>query len=150
MTPEKLDACTRSWRSHWGWLPSVDLVVVDEFHLLGDKHRGARLEGALSRMMRLNPFVQILGLSATLGNTQELADWLDGVCYISNVRSVPMEWQFKYFKKAEQKPELLLQLVKSNLATGGKSLVFVQSRRLVSFENGFSCDCTDTQSANIF
>src|SRR5436305_324169 len=31
MTPERLDACTRCWRAHWGWLPEVDLVVVDEF-----------------------------------------------------------------------------------------------------------------------
>ena len=68
MTPERLDACTRSWRSHWSWIPKVDLVVVDEIHLLGDSHRGARLEGAISRLRRLNPFVRILGLSATLGN----------------------------------------------------------------------------------
>jgi len=49
MTPERLDACTRHWRSHWGWLPEVALLVVDELHLLGDKGRGPRLEGALLR-----------------------------------------------------------------------------------------------------
>ena len=41
MTPERLDACTRNWRSHWRWIPHVDLLIVDEFHLLGDPHRGA-------------------------------------------------------------------------------------------------------------
>jgi helicase len=50
MTPERLDFCTRAWRSHWNWIPLVDLVVVDEFHLLGDGRRGARLEGTLSRL----------------------------------------------------------------------------------------------------
>src|SRR5436305_298388 len=25
MTPERLDACTRSWRAHWNWIPQVDL-----------------------------------------------------------------------------------------------------------------------------
>ena len=47
MTPEKLDACTRSWRTHWNWIPEVDLVVVDELHLLGEPRRGARLEAGL-------------------------------------------------------------------------------------------------------
>src|SRR5437764_1884575 len=55
MTPERLDACTRAWRAHWDWVPQVDLLVVDEFHLLGDRHRGPRLEGTLSRFLRLNP-----------------------------------------------------------------------------------------------
>ena len=44
MTPERLDACTRHWRSHWGWFPKVSLLVVDELHLLGERGRGPRLE----------------------------------------------------------------------------------------------------------
>jgi helicase len=36
--------------------------------------------------MRLNPFIRILGLSATLGNRQELADWLRGLEYCSDQR----------------------------------------------------------------
>lgn len=129
MTPEKLDACTRNWRSHWNWIPEVDLVVVDEFHLLGDPRRGARLEGVLLRLMRLNPFLRILGLSATLGNRHELANWLRGVEYYSNWRPIPLTWKVVHYKKSQDKPDLLLREVKSNLAQGGKSLVFVQSRR---------------------
>ena len=41
MTPERLDFCARTWRSHWNWIPEVDLVVVDEVHLLGAGHGGA-------------------------------------------------------------------------------------------------------------
>jgi helicase len=129
MTPEKLDACTRNWRSHWHWLPEVDLVVVDEFHLLGDSHRGHRLEGVLMRLMRLNPFLRILGLSATLGNRHELADWLEGLEYYSNWRPIPLSWKVVRYKKAQDKPDLLVREIKRNLAEGGKSLVFVQSRR---------------------
>jgi helicase len=65
MTPERLDFCTRTWRSRWNWIPEVDLVVVDEVHLLGNRGRGARLEGAISRLRRLNPFCRFLALSAT-------------------------------------------------------------------------------------
>ena len=129
MTPEKLDACTRHWRSHWNWLPTVDLIVVDEFHLLGDPNRGPRLEGALLRMLRLNPFLRILGLSATLGNRVELSDWLGGVEYASSDRPIPLQWSTVHYKKADDKPALLLREVRRNLAQGGKSLVFVQSRR---------------------
>ncbi|MBD2463932.1 DEAD/DEAH box helicase [Oscillatoria sp. FACHB-1407] len=129
MTPEKLDVCTRNWRNHWSWLPDVDLVVVDEFHLLGDSNRGARLEAALLRFMRLNPFVRVIGLSATLGNRQELADWLRGLDYCSNQRVVPLQWNVVRYKRAQDKPDLLIGELQRNLATGGKSLVFVQSRR---------------------
>lgn len=137
MTPEKLDACTRVWRSHWSWIPEVDLVVVDELHLLGDAHRGARLEGAISRMRRLNPFLRILGLSATMGNRQVLAEWFDGVEFGSKWRPVPLEWRFVKFQRATEKPELLLQEVSENVRGGGKSLVFVQSRRRAEETSSF-------------
>jgi helicase len=129
MTPERLDACTRSWRSHWHWLPQVDLIVVDEIHLLGEKHRGARLEGAISRFSRLNPFCKFICLSATLGNREELADWLHGIEYESTWRSVPLTWRIRHFRKADEKPELLAQEILHARDTGGRSLVFVQSRR---------------------
>ena len=129
MTPERLDACTRNWRAHWHWLPDVDLVVVDEMHLLGEQRRGARLEGAIGRLRRLNPFCRFLGLSATLGNREELADWLQGVEYGSDWRAVPLHWRVTRFRRAADKPSLLAAEIERNRAQGGKSLVFAQSRR---------------------
>jgi helicase len=129
MTPERLDACTRHWRGHWGWLPEVDLLVVDEFHLLGEGNRGARLEGCLCRFRRLNPFARLLGLSATLGNRDELADWLGGVEFSSDWRPIPLSWHISTYRKAEEKPSITATEVKRITETGGKSLIFVQSRR---------------------
>jgi helicase len=129
MTPERLDACTRHWRSHWAWLPEVDLLVVDELHLLGDRGRGARLEGALLRVRRLNPFLQILGLSATLGNRVQLADWLHGVDFVSEWRPIPITWRCVRYQRATDKPRILHEVVCGCLSSGGQSLVFVQSRR---------------------
>jgi helicase len=129
MTPERLDACTRNWRSHWHWIPQVDLVVVDEFHLLGDRGRGGRLEGAICRLRRLNPFVRFLCLSATLGNRSELAHWLGGVEYASDWRPIELTWSIELFRKASDKPRLLSEVVQRNIQDGGRSLVFVQSRR---------------------
>lgn len=129
MTPERLDACTRNWRSHWEWIPDVDLLVVDEFHLLGDSNRGARLEGTMSRFQRLNPFARVLALSATLGNREELADWLGGVEYVSTWRSVPLDWRVCRFKKVDEKLPILVREIERCACAGGRSLVFVQSRR---------------------
>ena len=129
MTPERLDACTRNWRSHWAWLPEVELVVVDEIHLVGDPGRGARLEGAISRFRRLNPFCRFLGLSATLGNRCELADWLDGVEYGCSWRPVPLRWRVRRYRRADEKPGLLAAEVAQARDAGGQSLIFVQSRR---------------------
>jgi len=129
MTPERLDACTRAWRSHWAWIPEIDVVVVDEFHLLGDRHRGARLEGAISRFRRLNPFTRIIGLSATLGNRAELADWLDGIEYGSSERPVPLRWTVVRYRQATEKPRLLIETVTETVSDGSQCLVFVQSRR---------------------
>ena len=129
LTPERLDACTRAWRSHWSWLPEVELLVVDEIHLLGDRERGPRLEGTLLRARRLNPFLRVLGLSATLGNREEIAEWLDGLDHHSHWRSVPLSWRIRRFRKADEKPGLLTEEVSRCLADSGQSLVFVQSRR---------------------
>lgn len=129
MTPERFDACTRFWRNHWHWIPEVDLVVVDEVHILGDGHRGARLEGAISRFRRLNPFCKFLCLSATLGNREELADWLDGIEYESTWRPVPLTWRIVRYRKADEKPTILAREISQTAASGGRSLVFVQSRR---------------------
>jgi helicase len=133
MTPERLDACSRHWRSHWNWLPEVSLLVVDELHLLGEPRRGPRLEGALTRIWRLNPFLQTLGLSATLGNRAELADWIGGVHHGSTWRPIPISWRFVRFKKATEKPDLLLAEVQRCVAADGQSLVFVQSRRRAEY-----------------
>ena len=129
MTPERLDACTRHWRTHWSWLPKVDLIVVDELHLLGERGRGPRLEGALMRARRLNPFLRLLGLSATLGNRAELAEWLGGVHYGSSWAPIPIEWRYARYKRATDKPDILKTEVQRCIDDGGQSLVFVQSRR---------------------
>ena len=129
LTPERLDMCLRTWRHHWDWLPEVNLVVIDEFHLLGQGLRGARLEGCLTRLIRLNPFVRLIALSATMPNAAELAAWLHGQYYQSKWRQIPLKKEFVRFKNAKDKPQLLLEAVERCLSDGGQSLVFCNSRK---------------------
>jgi helicase len=140
MTPERLDLCTRQWRSHWRWFPKVSLLVIDEFHLLGERRRGPRLEGALLRARRLNPFLQVVGLSATLGNRAELAEWLEGVHYGSSWKPIPVEWRTVRYRRASEKPRILTDQVRKCVDDGGQSLVFVESRRRAEELSTILCD----------
>ncbi len=115
--------------------------------MMGQAGRGSRLEGTLTRLIRLNPFVRILGLSATMPNTDELSDWLQGVSFSSQWRRVPLDTKIVRFKAAKDKPELLLCQVRRCIDGGGQSLVFCSSRSRVQAlaqylrENGISAEC---------
>ncbi|MFC1731405.1 DEAD/DEAH box helicase [candidate division KSB1 bacterium] len=72
-TSEKLDSLIRH---NTPWLSSVKTVIVDEIHLLNDPGRGPTLEILLTMVRQILSNVQIIGLSATIGNPKELAKWL--------------------------------------------------------------------------
>jgi helicase len=128
-TYERLDGILRHWQRHLYWLARLGLVVVDEFHLLMDPCRGPRLEGAISRLRRVNPFCRVMGLSATVSNHADLAAWLDGVSYYSPWRGVPLEHQVRRFKRPADKPDLVVDIVAESSGKGGQTLVFASSRR---------------------
>jgi helicase len=128
-TYEKLDSVLRHWRRHLDWLAKLGLVVVDEFHLLTDPSRGARLEGAISRLRRVNPFCRLMGMSATISNHAEVAKWLDGVSYHSTWRPVPIKHEVRRFSRLQDKATLVHEIVAQTSKECGQSLVFVSSRR---------------------
>jgi len=73
MTSEKLDSLIRH---HSPWLSMVKTIIIDEIHLLNDIERGPTLEILITLLKKLLKNVQIIGLSATIGNPEELAEWL--------------------------------------------------------------------------
>ena len=72
-TAEKLDSLIRH---HSPWLTNIKTVVIDEIHLLNDTERGPTLEILITILQKLLKNAQIIGLSATIGNAEELAEWL--------------------------------------------------------------------------
>jgi helicase len=72
-TSEKLDSLMRHQAP---WLKYVKVVIIDEIHLLNDPGRGPTLEVIITLLKELLKNIQIIGLSATIGNPQDLADWL--------------------------------------------------------------------------
>lgn len=73
-TSEKLDSLLRH---HAPWLSMVKTIIIDEVHLLNDVSRGPTLEILITLLKQLLKDVQIIALSATIGNPEELALWLD-------------------------------------------------------------------------
>ena len=86
-TSEKLDSLTRH---HASWLSNVSVVIVDEIHLLNDTDRGPTLEILLTILKQLLKNVQIIGLSATIGNAEELAEWLKADLVVDEWRPVKL------------------------------------------------------------
>lgn len=131
-TPERFDAWLRSWQTQLHWLARVGLLVVDELHTLGDGRRGATLEGVITRLRAINPWVSVLGLSATLGNPDALARWLGGAAFVSDERAIPLDWRIATFKAtgdaAKGKAAIAAEETRATLAEDGQALVFVQSR----------------------
>ena len=136
-TNEKADSLLRH-RSKW--VDEISLVVADEVHLLNDSERGPTLEVVLARLMQINPEIQVLALSATIKNVEELADWLKAQYVTTQWRPVKLkegvllhqEIQFKdggatKIGKHARNPalNLALHIVKS----GGQALIFASTRK---------------------
>ena len=90
LTNESMDA---NMAFQQDWIYDVGLVVSDEIHLIGDETRGPTLEIILTRLrsgfIGKNP-PKIIGLSATISNSNELADWLECQLVESEFRRVPL------------------------------------------------------------
>ena len=86
-TAEKLDSLLRH-QAHW--INKVSCVIVDEIHLLNDVERGPTLEILITLLRQLLPSIQIIGLSATIGNTKELANWLNAELVEDTWRPIPL------------------------------------------------------------
>lgn len=134
-TPESLEAMLVSTvTSPQAMFASLHAVVVDEVHAFAGDDRGWHLQGVLSRLEAIagRP-LQRIGLSATVGNPEELLHWLRGPGRggrghvidpggIGKGSDVRLDWVGTLDNAAE---------VISRLHRGEKRLVFTDSRRTV-------------------
>ena len=121
-------------------MESISAVIADEVHLLNDGGRGPTLEIVLARLMQCNPNIQILALSATISNVDEIAGWLNAKSIVTTWRPINLkegvilqeEIQYKdgCSRKIEQPTRFtMINLVIDTLKDGGQALIFASTRK---------------------
>ncbi|KAK9435084.1 activating signal cointegrator 1 complex subunit 3 [Metarhizium brunneum] len=144
-TPEKWDVVTRKGTGDTELVQKVRLLIIDEVHMLHDE-RGAVLESLVARTERqvesTQSLIRVIGLSATLPNYVDVADFLKvnkyaGLFYFdASFRPVPLEQHFIGVKgkagskqSKENLDNIAFDKVKEMLERDHQVMVFVHSRR---------------------
>jgi helicase len=136
-TNEKADSLLRHRAK---WMDEISLIVADEVHLLNEAERGPTLEVVLARLMQINPNMQILALSATINNVEEIAGWLKADYVTTEWRPVLLkegtllheEIQFRDgdARKIERKTrDSTINLALNTVKSGGQALIFGSTRK---------------------
>lgn len=136
LTNEKMDSIIRHGAE---WVDEIGLVISDEVHLIGDENRGPTLEMILTQLKLLETKPQIVGLSATITNSDEIADWLECKLVKNDWRPVPLsegvcdEGQVtmsdgKTFEVERSLMGTPIDLGVQSVHQGGQSLVFAETR----------------------
>ncbi|MFC7965839.1 DEAD/DEAH box helicase [Streptomyces cinereoruber] len=153
-TPESLEAMLIGVKTdHAHLLGGVRAVVVDEVHAFAGDDRGWHLLAVLERLERVTGrAIQRIGLSATVGNPQQLLTWLQGAKAGRRPGSVvapdlsptipvsppPGDVELDYVGSLDNAAKVIAALHR-----GEKRLVFCDSRRQVE-ELGAALRARDT------
>lgn len=136
-TTEKFEAICRA-ASLQAALGEVGCMVVDEIHLLGSPARGAVLEALLARVRGVESPVRIVGLSATVSNSAEVAEWLQAQLVATTWRPSRVTWQLVtipagsgFVASNRMREQVTIDLVARHTAEHGSVLVFCGSKRKV-------------------
>ena len=136
LTNEKMDSIIRHSAE---WVDEIGLVISDEVHLIGDENRGPTLEMILTQLKLLDTKPQIVGLSATITNSDEIADWLGCKLVKNDWRPVPLSEGVcdggevimsdgKTFEVERSLRGTPIDLGVQSVQQGGQSLVFAETR----------------------
>ncbi|ABK78334.1 superfamily II helicase [Cenarchaeum symbiosum A] len=136
LTNERMDSLIRRRPD---WMDEVGLVIADEIHLIGDRSRGPTLEMVLTKLRGLRSSPQVVALSATISNADEIAGWLDCTLVHSTWRPVPLsEGVYQDGEVAMgdgSRHEVAatgggpaVDLAAESVAEGGQSLIFADTR----------------------
>ncbi len=137
LTTERADSIIRHKAE---WINEIGIIIVDEIHLINDTSRGPTLEMVLAKMLQILPSVQVVGLSATISNADEIAGWLDAELVKSTWRPVELkegvyyDGEIKFADRStrnipRKRKDEIADIICDILEEDGQVLVFVSSRR---------------------
>ncbi|KXH76356.1 MAG: hypothetical protein AM326_07140 [Candidatus Thorarchaeota archaeon SMTZ-45] len=140
VTTERADSLVRHKAE---WINDIGIVVADEIHLINDPKRGPTLEMVLAKLIQIIKHIQIIALSATISNANQIAEWLGAELVRDTWRPVPLsegvylDGRINFFKDGKNsfrninrtRRDELADVVCDTLDENGQVLVFVSSRR---------------------
>ncbi len=145
-TPETLQSILSGWllRQH---LQSLKWVIIDEVHELSDSKRGSQLSLALERIRNLiGRDFQMIGLSATIGTPDKVAQFLVGtqrsveIVRVSVAKMVklqvlypkPDDEDIRLSTKLYTHPEVAarLRIIRDNMLSHKSVLLFTNTRSI--------------------
>jgi helicase len=140
VTTERADSLVRHRAE---WINDVGIVVADEIHLINDSKRGPTLEMVLAKLTQIKKDIQVVALSATISNANQIAEWLDAELVKDTWRPVPLsegvylDGRISFYSDGKSKHRRIKRTRKNELADvvcdtldeDGQVLVFVSSRR---------------------
>ncbi|GJM87561.1 hypothetical protein PR202_ga03528 [Eleusine coracana subsp. coracana] len=125
-----------------GRLSELGVIVIDELHMVGDRHRGYLLELMLTKLRYgagegnsesssgetsgsssgkiATQGLQIIGMSATMPNVAAVADWLQAALYQTDFRPVPLEEFIKVGNQILDKELNVVRVLPKTSDLGGK------------------------------
>ncbi len=143
-TPETLQALLSGWimRQH---LQSLRWVVIDEVHEMADSKRGSQLALALERLRgMMGRDFQLIGLSATIGSPEKVAQFLVGtdrpveivrvpvarMMHLKIIYPTPTEDDVRLSTKLYTHPEVAarLRIIRDYIARHKSVLLFTNTR----------------------
>ncbi|MCF2136497.1 MAG: DEAD/DEAH box helicase [Candidatus Thorarchaeota archaeon] len=113
-------------RRNAAWLSELGTVVIDEIQTISEPGRGARLESLIIRLRRLITDLQIVALSATIGEPDELAEWLGCDLVHSEDRPVPLHYSIV---PTSDRFKTMHNLVMTTVRSDGQVIVFGRTRK---------------------
>lgn len=135
MTYEKFDSYLRLISEN-DWIYQINTLIIDEIHFIGEQKRGSRLETLLVRTFLRVKEIQLIALSATVANPNDLGNWLKSLCNTfsknqfeiisSDVRPVELDYAIL---PTNDKIKTIKELAKKLICEKGQILIFTNSRR---------------------
>jgi len=128
ITPESLEVLLMERELSLG-LANLRYLIIDELHAFVESERGVQMRVLIDRLDRISGRkIQRIGLSATVGNPEEILSWLSGsrhgeVLVRISAPPQPKRFTFVVEEKESARASALARIVRAK-----KALVFVNSR----------------------
>ncbi len=138
-TPESIEGMLISGKvDHLRFFKNLRFILIDELHALINGPRGAQLASLIERLNAISQYdLQKIAMSATIGNPNEVLQWIQGGSQRSTVHVDDSKSGKKMLMIRKKSLEQLLSDVNRMLSTQGKGIIFTSSKQEAEILNHF-------------